>query len=388
MCYRFLNRLGRKITLITAAIPGAIHWILIVYADSVLMLYISKFLVGFSIGMVYLNVMPMYLSEIASDKIRGTIGIIFFVQSKMGFLYVYAVGPVVSFQMLAWISLCPVLTFIILFFWVPESPHYLVGVKNFDGARNSLAKLRGHTDVNDELEKIVEAIQISDKHNASIKDIFNRGNIKSFNIALALSLGGIACGCSYLLAYSQIIFGEIENSLLSPSESNIIFGIILILSAIVATIIIDRFGRRPLLLVSAGTLVVSNAAVAIYFEMMQQGIDTINLAWLPTTMLMVFIFGYGIGMATVTFIVISEIFPKQIKGGAAAVVAIITAGFSIGYLKLCQFISDTYGYSYTFWMFFVFSFLLLPFIWFVVPETKGKSLALILEELNAGNKKR
>ena len=351
------------------------------------MLYIARFCSGFSTGMVFYSVLPLYLCEIASDNIRGTVSIILPLLSKVGILFVYTIGPLVTLPQMAWINIGSVILFLLLFVWMPESPHYLAGKKNIESALSSLSKLRGHTNVNGELQKIIEAIQISKKHNSSFKEIFNAGNTRSFMVAVGLSLAMILCGGQPILAYSQLIFDQIEHSILSSSQTNIIFGTILLISAIIATGIIDCIGRRPLLLSSAVVMLVTNIIVSIYFELKQNNMNIDNLAWLPTTMLMIFIFGYGIGLATVGMVIIGEIFPKHIKAGATAVCAMVSSAFSFGFYKLFQFLSDDYGYNYSFWMFSFFSLLLIPFVWFLVPETNGKSLGKILQELNAGNRK-
>ena len=285
------------------------------YADSVVMVCCARFFAGFSIGMIYLNVMPIYLCEIASDKIRGVVGLIYIILVKIGVLYAYTVGPLVPFTQMPWFCLVPVILFVVLFMWMPESPHYLMGKQDVKGAIKCLSRLGGQTDINDKLKLIVESINISKQNNASVKDIFkSRANKKSFIIALVLSVSQLACGAQPVVSYSVTVFSQIDNSLLSPSQTNIIFGFILLLAAIVATFFIDRFGRRPLLLCSAVILTVSNIIIAIYFQLKHHNVDISNLAWLPTVTLMVYIMGYGTGLATVPFIIAGEIFPKNIKG--------------------------------------------------------------------------
>ena len=352
------------------------------------MLYVARFIAGISVGLLYSNVIPIYLSEIASAKIRGIITILSSVFIKVGVLYVYSVGPFVTIAQMAWMNLIPLALFILLFVWMPESPYFLLSTKNFESAHKSLAKLRGHKDVNEELQLISAAIKPSAENSSSMKMLFNRSNIRSFIIIFVLQLAQHFCGCIPVMAYSEIIFSQIENSLLTASESNIILGVIMLVSAIVCSFIIDRFGRRPLLLYSALALAISNISLATYFELKQQQINITNLAWLPTTALMVMVTGFGLGFSTVIFVLMGEIFPKQIKSGANAIIGVCAVAVGIGVLKGFQFYSDNYGYNVSFWVFSFCSVLVVPFVWFMVPETKGKSLALILEELNSTNKLR
>lgn len=98
------NRFGRKKTLLLGAIPLLVGWILVGVAKSIILIYVSRVLCGFSYGLSY-SVLPMYLAEISSDKIRGSITIILTVMAKCGILYSYVVGNYNSLDTSAWIGM-------------------------------------------------------------------------------------------------------------------------------------------------------------------------------------------------------------------------------------------------------------------------------------------
>lgn len=97
-------RLGRKITLLIGAIPLVVGWILIGVSQSISVIYVARLLCGFTHGLNY-SVLPMYLSEIASDKVRGSITIMLTVMAKFGILCSYAIGSYTDYRTMAWIGL-------------------------------------------------------------------------------------------------------------------------------------------------------------------------------------------------------------------------------------------------------------------------------------------
>ncbi len=117
-------------------------------------------------------------------------------------------------------------------------------------------------------------------------------------------------------------------------------------------------------------------------------VNVTGIAWLPMLAIMVFIVAYTIGMATVTFAILGEIFPKNLKSVAGPAFTITGGAFSFIVAKLFQIVSDDLGSDYTFWGFALFTYLFIPFVWFLIPETKGKALDVILDEIKIRNSKK
>jgi len=139
-------------------------------------------------------------------------------------------------------------------------------------------------------------------------------------------------------------------------------------------------------LFSVGGAAVCNTIVGIYFYLDHIGNDVHSITWLPMTAIMILIFTYTIGLATVTFVILGEVFPKNLRAAAGAIFTIFASvcGFSVA--KMFQIVTDNVGAHATFWIFAGFSYLFIPFIWFIIPETKNKSLDTILEELRIKKK--
>lgn len=343
-------------------------------------------LCGLTYGLCY-TVVPMYLGEISSDKIRGGITIMLTVMVKLGILITYSVGPYVSFHTLPWINLAAPGLFLMLVYWVPETPYYLLDTNKPKEAEACLIKLRGHTNVQAELSMMQESVNKAQEHSGSIRAtlrdlFFTRGNRRALVIIIGLTSIQILCGSQAIIAYSEMIFTRIDSGL-APAHISIIFGVVQLIAAAFSASVVDLVGRRPLLLISVGGTALCNFIVGLYFFLERQGIDTQPLAWIPILAIMVFIVCYVLGLASVLFALLGEIFPSNLKAVAGAVYTITSSAYSFAVHKLFQVVSDGIGSDAAFWGFAGFGIIFIPFIYFLVPETKGKPLDQILEELNS-----
>lgn len=359
---------------------------MVAFAKTVLVLYIARFLSGISYGTVYSST-PMYLGEIASDSIRGSIGTLLTVMAKTGILFVYAIGPYVSVTALAWILFALPIIFIAVFVWLPESPYYLVDQERPEEAKKSLQWLRGNDNIDVELETMKVAIEKARLNKGTFRELLSPSNRISLIIVLGLGSAQQLCGSQAVIAYSQSFFEELGTDL-GSSESSIILAVVQLVTAAFSSSIVDRLGRRPLLLISTTGSAICTAVIGVYFYLVHLEIDMKPYSIVPMVVIMVFIVSYTIGLATVPFAILGEIFPTNVKAVAAAVYTMFASAIGFGVIKLYQVVSDDLGIFYTFWGFSVCSFLFVAFVWFLVPETKGKPLAQILEEMGASRKER
>jgi len=377
-----MNKLGRKTLMLLAAIPLVISWILIGVAESIALIYVSRILSGLAYGTAY-SVLPMYLGEIASNRIRGAISTILTVMAKFGILYAYSIGPYVSVRLMAWLAIIPAGIFIATFIWLPESPYYLLVKNERDKAKISLSRLRQRDDVDEELERMSVAVKKTQENKGTFQELFfDKANRMSLIIIIGLAAAQQLCGSQAIIAYSETIFQRV-GSTLGASESAIVLGAVQLVSAAVSSSIVDVVGRRPLLLSSVIGAAICNTIVGLYFFLERMEVDVTGIAWLPMLALMVFIVTYTIGMATVTFAILGEIIKMNLKSVAGPTFTITGGAISFIVVKLFQIVSDDLGSDYTFWGFALFTYMFIPFVWFLIPETKGKSFEVILDEINA-----
>lgn len=197
----------------------------------------------------------MYLGEISSDAVRGSITTFITVMTKAGILLAYSVGPYVSFQNLAAILMLPPIIFMMSFAWLPESPYFLFGKNRIEEARNSLIWLRNGS-LEDE-NKIKMAVKQSNETKGNLKSMLTKGNIKGLYIVLGLLTCGSLCGSQAIIGYAETIFKQVGGDL-GASETSIILSVVQLTAAVISSAIVDKIGRRPLLLVSTIGVTICN----------------------------------------------------------------------------------------------------------------------------------
>lgn len=230
-------------------------------ANSVLMLLVSRFFIGISCGFMY-SIMPIYLAEISSINIRGSISVLTIVVLKMGILFVYIVGHYFSITEVAWIASIFPIIFLLSFSRCPESPYYLLAAQDENGARKSLAQLRGHSDVETELEQMRSVVEFRQQNRPTISELISKQNRRSLMIIMALSSAKQLNSSIAVMSYAEMIFEQIGSEF-SAGYSTILLGVVELVATVSGAIFIDSFGRRRIMFISIGAAIVCNLLLTI-----------------------------------------------------------------------------------------------------------------------------
>ncbi len=380
-----INKWGRKRTLLASTLPSIAGWVLIIMAKNVWMMIVGRIFLGVSLGFSSV-IVPVYIGEIAQKDTRGVLGTFFQLMLAMGVLFVYITG---AFQSVPWLNascLTVPLVFGILLALIPETPVFFV-IKNKDKkAEKSLKWYRGRSfNINEELA----GLQAEEKErqelneNRSIKDILrDRTAQKSLIIVIGLGILQQACGINVITFYNTEIFQEAKTTL-SPSLQSIILGIMQLIMSFVATLIIEKLGRKVLCVGSALTMCLCLMALGFYFFVKQQlDVDVPNLTWLPVTCMSLLVCAFGVGIGAVSFILFGEICSNDIKGFAVGTAMTLNWLSAFFVTKFFTNLVQLLGIGPTFWIFSIFNFLGALFIFFLIPETKGRTLSEIQEKIS------
>ncbi|XP_046424596.1 facilitated trehalose transporter Tret1-2 homolog isoform X1 [Neodiprion fabricii] len=376
-----VDRWGRKWSLLFTVLPYLSSCILIGFAPSFWWFAIARFIAGLGSGITY-TVAPMYLGEIADDRIRGALGAMINHMLNAGILLTYCVGPWVSPVALAGMGAAFPLLFGLMFFWMPESPYFLVMKGKMDRAEKSLLWFRGTSNVIEELKQVQENVEFDQKNAGTVKElVMIPGNRKALIIVIGLMIAQQFSGIGAVLAYSGLIF-EASGSSLDSSISVIIIGVVQVLSGVLTIFTVDLAGRKPLLLISACGSILFLGGEALYFQLQAVDVDVSSISWLPVTAIVGYIIVYTIGLGCLPYVVLSEIFPCNVKALATMVTSIFGALGGMAVAKLYQVVADEYGIHASFWGFAAITVFSMIFIYFVIPETKQRSLRDIQEEFH------
>lgn len=376
--------IGRKWTLMSSTVFFVLSWILLILTCSVPQMYIARLLQGFGVGFV-MTVQTMYIGEIASDDCRGALGSFMQLFIVSGILYVYCIGPYTTYLAFEYICLVIPVLFAITFYFMPESPHFLIAKGKKSEAMKSLKFLRGKSSegCQEELNIIQDSVEESMKNKGTIKDIFaNKGNVRALIISAGLISFQQLSGINVVLFYSQSIF-EKAGSSMEPAVATILVGVVMVVCSGLTPLIVDRLGRKIILLFSAAGMCICLVLMGLYFYMDHIGSESLpSISWLPVASMLGFVAVYCVGFGPLPWAVFGEMFPPNIKSSASSIVTGLcwTLGFIV--TKFFASLQDVIGPYGAFWLFAAFCGVAFMFTFILVIETKGLSLQQIQDKLN------
>ncbi|XP_048636122.1 sugar transporter ERD6-like 11 isoform X2 [Brassica napus] len=342
----------------------------------VLWLDAGRISLGIGVGLIS-YVVPVYIAEITPKHVRGAFTSSNQLFQNCGLSVIYFFGTVINWRLLAIIGALPCIIQAIGIYFIPESPRWLAKIGTGKEVEHSLQQLRGRdADVSGESAEIqVMTKRLEEDSKSSFYDMFQKKYRRTLVIGIGLMLIQQLSGAAGVTYYSNTIFRKAG---FSETVGSMIFGVFVIPKALLAVIFVDKWGRRPLLLVSAAGMSIGSLLIGVCFTL--QGMDILP----ELTAVVIFIcilvyFGcFAIGVGGLPWVIMSEIFPINIKVSAGTIVALTswTTGWFVSYAFNFMFEWSAQG---TFYIFGVVGGASLVFIWFLVPETKGQSL----EELQA-----
>ena len=375
---------GRKAGGYFTAIPFMASWILIMFANTIPQLYIARFLAGLAYGGTIVFV-PMYTGEIAEDNIRGALGAFLPLLCNLATVFTYSLGPYVSIQMLAIVCFIPTTIFLFVFFWLPETPTYLISKENTEMASQSMLWLRGNIReiAEKDLQKVKDLLQKKDPSSKKSTRalLFSRGTLKALTICLVVCIAQQFSGVYIILNYCTEIMSK-SASALSPSIASISVAAIQLLGAILATFCVEVFGRRIMLIFSQAVMGLCLAVLGTYFYFQDQGYDMTSLSVLPIICVSLYLFTNATGVAPITYILISETLHPDIRGIATTIATSNIWALAFLITTLYPVLLGLLGLAGCYWAFASVCVFCIIFTIFQIPETKNRSLQSILDELN------
>ena len=270
----------------------------------------------------------------------------------------------------------------LLFLWLPDSPHWLAKTGDYDRAKQSIAWYQPMNDADEELNIVKNFVT-----SVNCEGFFDRlGKFKSPPLRKAILLIIVLftfmqiTGLNSIIYYMETIIENSRFSLVHPSTVVICVHVSGIFATVMSMCLIDRCGRRFLLILSCTGVALAMVGLGSNSYLISINANLTNLQWLPVISIFLFIISYFIGLMSVPSTVLSEIFPSDVKCLAACVSGLIGAIWSFTATKSFQPLIDTIGETYVFWMHGFFALILIPYICVFMPETKGKSLQEIQDK--------
>lgn len=391
MAGKLSDRWGRKVTMLVAAVFFSVSGIACAFVGSLEQLVVARILGGIGIGVVSI-VSPLYISEVSIAQYRGRLVSLYQLAVTIGFLGAY----LTNFQLLhfsqsgavlnaGWMNLVfvsevwrgmlgfcslPAILFFCIIFFIPESPRWLILKGRDERAVRIFRKIYlSEVEVDTQLQDTKSVVQSETK--SDWKFLLQPGIFKAVLIGAAIAILGQFMGVNAVLYYGPTIFEEAGLSGGDALFSQVLVGIVNVVTTIIAVFIIDKVGRKKLVYYGVSGMVLSLLLIGFYFHFGE------NMG-LPNSFLLFFFLFYvfccAISISAVIFVLLSEMYPTRIRGMAMSI-----AGFALWigtYLvgQLTPWMLQNLTPTGTFLLFALMCAPYMLIVWKLIPETTGKSL--------------
>lgn len=371
------DRFGRRRMLFICALLFAVSGLLSGLPRTFAGFLAARFVSGLGIGASSM-ICPVYIAEIAPEKWRGRLGTLFQLGIVTGIFLTLFVNKLVQglgdeswntalgWRWMLGLEVAPAVVFAAMLCLVPESPRWLAQKDRSDEAVAILGRVGGAEHAAREMDAIRESLHREEGDwNELLQGRFRRPLL----IAVVLMACSQFCGINAIMYYSTKIFALSGGAKDAAFTSSVWVGLINFLFTFVAIGLVDRIGRRPLLLAGTATQALSLAMVGWVFHAHQQG-----------TLLLVcvvgFIAAFAMAMGPISWLLCSEIFPNRVRGRAMSLAALTVWASCYVVAQTFPMLNDSaaVGPALTFWLYALVSLFSFAFVGILIPETKGRTL--------------
>lgn len=376
------DRFGRKKVLIISAVLFLISAVGTALPQTLMQFVFFRFIGGLGVGAASMT-SPMYIAEISPARIRGRMVSVNQFAIIFGMLVVYFVNYFIALSgdeawniAVGWrwmfgSEAIPAALLLLLLFWVPETPRWLIKQNRRDEALDILTKVDGAAYGHTELKIIDQTIS---HESASLGQLLRPGLRMALLIGIVLAVLQQVTGINVFLYFGSEIFETLGGTTMDAALlQQIIVGAVNLLFTVLAIWTVDRLGRKPLMIVGAAGMGVSLFAMGFAGYYQATGL------WM-----LFFVLGYiacfALSVGPVTWVILSEIFPTKIRGRAMGIAtvclwlanSIVSQTFPM--MDENPWLVATFNRALPFWIYGMMCVVLIVFVWKWVPETKGKSL--------------
>ncbi|XP_011875714.1 PREDICTED: facilitated trehalose transporter Tret1-like [Vollenhovia emeryi] len=376
-----VNYLGSKTAIVVTSLTITLSWLFTLVANRREWLYAARLLGGIGMGKAN-SCFSLYLGEIADPTIRGALVALAVSGLSIGSLMMSIMGARLSLEMSALICLILSLLLIITFIWLPKSPDYFIKIGDDDKARASILWYHRDCDVESELTALKTFIEKN--KSLPFADVLKQFKIPYIMRAQTLTsmlFVYFLFSQSIVSAYMETILQDAQVTVIDPSVIVIIVTATGLVGSLVSMYLIDKFGRRILMIVSSVGLTISLICLGVQYQLLDAGYDPTNLQALPIFAVLLYETSSCIGVIPVPSTVLSEIFLPHVKCVASCIANIVGATASIISTSTYQPLINLITQKYVFYLHALIMTTAVPYTYFRMPETKCKSLQQIQEEL-------
>ena len=377
-------RIGRKYSLMIGAILFVVGSLFSAFAPDVEILILSRVLLGLAVGIASYTA-PIYLSEIAPEKIRGSMISMYQLMITIGILAAYLSDTAFSYTgawrwMLGVITI-PAILLLIGVFFLPDSPRWLAARGSDEKARRVLEKLRDTSEqAKSELDEIRESLKV--KQSGWALFINNKNFRRAVYLGVLLQVMQQFTGMNVIMYYAPKIFDLAGFASTSQQMwGTVIVGLVTVLATFIAIGLVDRWGRKPTLILG---FIVMALGMGTLGTMMNIGISSVFAQYFAVIMLLIFIVGFAMSAGPLIWVLCSEIQP--LKGRDFGITCSTATNWIANMIVGATFLTmlNSLGSAHTFWVYAGLNVIFIFITLALIPETKNISLEHIERNLMQG----
>ncbi|ALQ46845.1 sugar porter family MFS transporter [Raoultella ornithinolytica] len=380
------DAVGRKKVLLLTALIFIFGVLGEAMATTAEMLVWFRILVGVGIG-VETTIAPLYIAEVSPAHIRGRLVSLNQLFNCVGNLAIFSIAAVIaSHASEAWnvehgwriifaTGIAPAIVFLLLLIWVPESPRWLIRKGRDAQGLTILRKINpDETTAREQLAAIKSAL-LSDSP-SRLRELFTPRLRKALVVGFCVALFQQITGINAIFYYAPEIFKTAGVDVSGAMSFTVLIGLVLVISTLVSMWIIDKVGRRSLLIFGSAGMAIALGCIGLLFRASET----------QTTLLLICILAYvaifAVSYGTVAYVIIAEIFPIHVRGIAVSIATFALWGGNFLVSRYFPVLVENISAANTFFIFSGISIIALFFVLTKVPETKGKTLEEIETELH------
>jgi len=380
------DRFGRRTVLRLATCVFAVSALLAALSENLATLIVARLLSGFGVGAVLVTA-PMYIAEISPSAWRGrmvSFNQLFIVLGILAaFVSNYLIVRVGGAEMWNWrwmlgIGAVPAIPYFFALLAVPESPRWLAMHDQLPAARGVLTRLTGTDRADRELEAVIASLELeAQRPKPPLAEIFSPALRRVLVIGLLVGVLQQITGISAVLSYAIVIFERAGAGANASFLQTVLVGFVNVVFTLLALLLIDRVGRRPLLMFGCAGIGAFMLLAAYGFQLEGESHGPLLVLIGLLGFVASFAFSLGPGM----WVLFSEIFPNRIRGLAISCVGVVNSTVCVIVQFVFPWERETLGSAQTFLIYGVLALAGIAFIWRLVPETRGRSLEEIEDAL-------
>lgn len=397
LCYFYSDRYGRKRLLIFAGFLFTVSAVGTALANDFWWYNVYRIIGGFGIG-IALNLSPMYIAEMSPPEMRGKLVSVNQLMIMIGILAAQVANWQISLLdttmpadatqevirqswngQMGWrwmfgLEAFPAFLFFVLMLLMPESVRWLVRNGDDHKAEKILVRIGGTRYAKAEIASIKSTLSADEVSGVRFGALLEPGLFKVLMLGFFLAILQQWCGMNVVFYYAADIFLAAGYDMKQMMLQIVVIGSVMVVSVIFTIFMVDRFGRKSLMLLGTGSLAIIYIVEGYFFSVGVQGIPIVLLTLGSVAL-------YSFTLAPVVWVILSEIYPNRIRGAAMSLsaVALWIGNFSLTFTF--PSIKESLGWSMNFWLYAVICIAGFFIIYFRLPETKGKSLEQIEREL-------